>query len=1394
MPGFLARNEVHRPTLGKLGRLADDPSVGAAPPLLDPQQQGAVVEEINHDLEVSPSQEHRLDHPGHTGALTGSGVDPLEANACQELQAPSASQWKPRNRKDWENIQALVLGQNEPILRLFVAELLQIEQKKTSSGRMAIVNGQLGDHETELRVLFDSGACGNFVSLDVVQSLQLPVDSLASPKAVTVANGQRCQLHYGLAPATTLALSSSTGEWKGKCAGDSTLLVLPHLHGYDIILGTPFFSRWEASLSFKKTNPTVELMCPGDGGNKSVTLTANTSMQPTATCCSHITWEELMVSDEVEEFMLCLLTPEDIEELKLANLESDFNTAKAGTTPPASEAERVELWDDLDEEIEGTTPTPPEPDEFEHLRKELLERNKDILQEKLPRRGPDNPPPQFTHKIPFTEEGKAKPPTAARPRRMNPRDHQELRRVVQQLLQDGLIRPSSSPMGSAVLFAKKKDGSLRFCIDYRAINAVTENDSYPLPNIHELLDRLHGAKFFSSIDLVSGYWQIPVADCDVEKTAFVTSLGAFEALFMPFGLKGAPSTFQRAMNIIFGPEMAEFLLTYLDDLLIFSKTLEEHIEQLNRVLATLRKHGLIANIKKCRFFQRIIEFLGHIISAEGIRMDPAKVEAIVALAAPENLGDLRTFLGAAGFYRRFVEKFAFITAPLSDLTRGGVPFLWLEHHQSAFDKTKHALTTDPVLHPPDMSKPFHVYSDASLVAVGGALMQWTGDGKNSAANLAPVAYASRVLSQTERNWPTHERELFAIVYCFKKFRPYLLGSQLTITSRTDHQSLQYFNTQKDLSAKQARWLEFLAEFDYLFKYVEGKQNQVADMLSRLRREPEPPSQEEQEELLAAVLDFCQLNVVSTVSTDIQGLGAVKQCLAEDDLAKEMIEKLEKGEVAKKQGSTFELMDGYLYRVEGSRRQLYVPEAAKEMRGKLLEEYHDTPFAGHLGRDKTIAAIVEKFWWPSVYSDVEDFVKRCHKCQLMKGRHGMVAGKLMPLKTPEYAWQQMTLDLMGGFPETPEGLDSIVVFIDRFSKMVHLEACRKSDGAKAIAELFHRHVFKLHGLPETIISDRDPRFTGQFWKRLFNLLGSRLNMSTAFHPQTDGQSENTNKTVQQVLRSVVNDRPQDWVSCLSAVEFAINNSKQASTGLSPFEICNGRKAAVPAAYLNPVRTVGPVPAVDEWMKKQQAVIKFVTDNLEKAQQRQKKYADRKRSDIEFCEGQLVKLVSSALRKRKQGPEALVRKFSPRFHGPFRIEKMIGTNAAVLELPGNISNQKHRTFNVEKLAHWYESEKFPLEVDSGNAEAMAELGEQISADTGFFVEAFLEVEKRKPLQRGRPRWEAYVKWRDYSEEENTWEPVSALKADLKKEFLEFYKIWAQRSGTDPLEMLSEAEEDE
>ena len=474
-PGIHAINEVRGSISRKAVRFNNAPSVREVPPSLDPQLTTAAAEE-NPD-EVSPSEKLKTDHLRQACTSTGSGDGPPAAGL---VQPPSgASGWRPRNRKDWENIQAAVQEQ-DPVLKLFVTELMQLEQRKSHGGRMMTVVGQINGQDVELKVLCDSGACSNFISMAVVESLQLQVEELSTPSIVRVANGQSCELKHSVAPSTTLALHSSTGDWSGSCTGDSSLYVLPHMHAYDIILGTPFFSQWKASLNFDAAFPTVDLLCPGAAPQR-VTLTANPSKQPDAMRISLVSWEELVDSEEAEELYLCLLTPAEMEELAAASL----NSTNAGSTPPPSEADRVELWDDLHEEIEGTDPpaTPPPPDEFEQLRQELLEKHGDVLKDKLPPRGPDNPPPKFTHKIPFTKEGEEKPPPAARPRRVNPRDYAEIRRVVSQLLEDGLIRPNSSPMGSAVLFAKKKDGSLRFCIDFRAINAVTKKDAYPLPNI-----------------------------------------------------------------------------------------------------------------------------------------------------------------------------------------------------------------------------------------------------------------------------------------------------------------------------------------------------------------------------------------------------------------------------------------------------------------------------------------------------------------------------------------------------------------------------------------------------------------------------------------------------------------------------------------------------------------------------------------------------------------------------------------------------------------------------------------------------------------------------------------------------------------------------------------------
>ena len=384
----------------------------------------------------------------------------------------------------------------------------------------------------------------------------------------------------------------------------------------------------------------------------------------------------------------------------------------------------------------------------------------------------------------------------------------------------GFIRPSVSPWGAPVLFVKKKDGTLRMCIDYRQINKVTVKNKYPLPRIEDLFDQLRGASVFSKIDLRSGYYQLRVKEVDVPKTAFRTRYGHYEFLVMPFGLTNAPAAFMDLMNRVFHPYLDQFVVVFIDDILVYSKDAQEHEHHLRIVLQTLRENQLFAKLSKCDFWLKEVSFLGHIVSAEGIRVDPVRIEAIVYWKPPRNVTEVRSFLGLAGYYRRFVQGFSVIASSLTRLLRKGVKFEWDDKCQSSFERLKEILVEAPVLIQPTSGRDYTVYSDASRIGLGCVLMQ---DGK-------VVAYASRQLMPHEQNYPTHDLELAAVVFALKIWRHYLYGEKCRIF--TDHKSLKYLLTQNDLNLRQRRWLELLKDYDCIIDYHLGKANVVADALSR----------------------------------------------------------------------------------------------------------------------------------------------------------------------------------------------------------------------------------------------------------------------------------------------------------------------------------------------------------------------------------------------------------------------------------------------------------------------------------------------------------------------------------------------------------------------------------
>ncbi|KAJ0937111.1 putative nucleotidyltransferase, Ribonuclease H [Helianthus annuus] len=411
-------------------------------------------------------------------------------------------------------------------------------------------------------------------------------------------------------------------------------------------------------------------------------------------------------------------------------------------------------------------------------------------------------------------------PVAKAPYRLAPSELQELMSQIQEFLDKGFIRPSVSPWGAPVLFVKKKDGSMRMCIDYRELNKLTVKNRYPLPRIDDLFDQLQRASWFSKIDLRSGYHQLKVKEEDVPKTAFRTRYGHYEFLVMPFGLTNAPAAFMDLMNRVCKPMLDKSVIVFIDDILVYSKSEAEHVCHLRKILDTLRREKLYAKFTKCAFWLREVQFLGHLISADGVLVDPSKIEAVTKWSPPRNPSEIRSFLGLAGYYRRFIQDFSKIALPLTKLTRKEEKFVWGIKQEEAFQTLKEKLTHAPVLTLPEGTEDMVVYSDASQLGLGCVLMQ---RGK-------VIAYASRQLKIHENKYPVHDLELAAVVFALKIWRHYLYGVKFTIF--TDHKSLKYFFDQKELNMRQRRWLETVKDYDCEIHYHPGKANVVADALSR----------------------------------------------------------------------------------------------------------------------------------------------------------------------------------------------------------------------------------------------------------------------------------------------------------------------------------------------------------------------------------------------------------------------------------------------------------------------------------------------------------------------------------------------------------------------------------
>jgi hypothetical protein len=833
-------------------------------------------------------------------------------------------------------------------------------------------------------------------------------------------------------------------------------------------------------------------------------------------------------------------------------------------------------------------------------------------------------------------------------------EQEELKKQLSDLLEKGHIRPSKSPYGAPVLFVKKKDGSMRMCVDYRQLNKITKKDAYPLPLINDLLTSLKGSQYFSLIDLRSGYNQVPIKIADVEKTAFRTKLGHFEWIVMPFGLTNAPATYQRMMDTTLAPHVhSGYCQVYIDDILIYSPDKNSHLEHVKGVLETLRQHQLYGKMSKSSFCKPEELFLGHIVSKDGIKTDPSKIEAIQRWRVPETLTDVRSFLGLATYYRKFIKNFSILASPLTDCLKGKkVKLEWGQPQEDAFAKLKAALTSAPVLAYPDPASDYEVLltTDASNIGIG-AVLSMKKDGK-----WHPIAFESRKLNPAERNYPTHEKELLAIVHALVKWRCYLVGKHFTL--HTDSKVLSHAVKLHDaqlLEARMARWLMKLSQYDFEVHHIPGKANRVADPLSRC-------------------FSIEELDIIPQVKAGYKT----------DPLFKGILQALS-GESstypARVYLSHYQVVDGLLYfQPLGQPRRLCVP-ADKRLRKSLIVEVHSNDLSGHLGRDKTLHRLQQRFYWPRMIDDVVDLVSSCLPCQEAKGRTQRPIGELQPLEAPDAPWRHMSMDFITHLPTTPSSHDSILVVTDRFSKIAFFIPCKEAINAQQTARLFFDYIVcRGAGFPLSIVSDRDVRFTSEFWRSLWELSGTKLRFSSPYHPQTDGQTERLNRTLEQMLRIQAANHHQVWDTFLPQIEFAYNSAKHATTGRSPYFVIHGCEPKTPLDLKIDTEGIDVRPC-DDFALAMQTLWTSVQDSLVHAMKYQEEQANRHREAATLTTDDYVWLSTEHYRLRAVGRGDIARKLGPKWVGPYRVAEVIGPAAVRLTLPDGV--QIHPVIHVSQL---------------------------------------------------------------------------------------------------------------
>ncbi|CAH2093270.1 unnamed protein product [Euphydryas editha] len=798
-------------------------------------------------------------------------------------------------------------------------------------------------------------------------------------------------------------------------------------------------------------------------------------------------------------------------------------------------------------------------------------------------------------------------PIYRQPYRLSHTEQQIVNSKVHELLDAGIIRESESNYASPVILVKKKNGDSRLCIDYRALNAVTIKDRYPLPNIDDHISKLAGMKYFTSLDMAQSYHQLLIAPEDTHKTAFITPQGQYEYLRVPFGLANAPSVFMRLVSKIVNSirctesdSSRHEILAFLDDLLLPSIDFTSGIKMLELVLQKFQSENLKLNMKKCSFLHDKVTYLGHEISHDGIKPAELKLIAVSHFPTPKNVHEIRQFIGLCSYFRKFINKFAIIACPLTELTKKNVPWLWSNKQIESFNELKKCLCSKPVLALYDTTLNTEIHTDACKLGIAGILLQQQLDG-----TLRPVMYFSRVTSREETMYHSYELETLAVVESLRKFKVYVIGKHVKII--TDCTAVRATLTKRDIIPRIARWWLLIQEYDISVEYRPGERMKHVDALSRNPID---------------AVNINRLEIADWFYT-IQ---------YQDDKLKSLIDQLNSKSAGPDIVNNYVILDNRLYRKTLNGNRLVVPGPA---RWKIVQMHHDE--IGHVGLKRCTDLIKKEFWFPKMTRFIRKYVTSCLHCAYGKGEHGKKEGMLHPIPKPKEPFRMVHIDHLGPFTRTKKGHVYMLVITDAFSKFVIAEPVRTVNSIETLRIL--KRIFSLFGYPDRVVTDHGKAFTNKQFKHTLN--------STAC-PRANGQVERTNRTILNALRATdPSEAANNWSNCLPDVIWGINNTLNDTTGFKPYDLMFARDG----------RPVCDITIPGQVSESIQSKREKASARIDRAAAKMKRNFDkrRKRSHI-YKKGDLVLW--------RQAPTSSASKVNTKlddlYSGPYIITKVLGND--------------------------------------------------------------------------------------------------------------------------------------